>query len=211
MKRGTSLTALLLALTVALVAAPGASGATTLCPDSRIKPLPTLITVERAEASILCLINQARIGAGLPAVRSNPALQGAARAHSTSMRTNGFFAHESADGTPLTDRIASSGYSLGAKSWFVGENIIWGTFSSTRALVAAWMNSPSHQHNILDPRFREVGVGADWGKALYLRQATALVVTTDFGYAIRREKASSKKPAKAKRKQRKRKRTKRGK
>lgn len=40
----------------------------------------------------------------------------------------------------------------------VGENIAAGQKSS-QAVVIAWMNSPSHRENIMNPKFRELGVG----------------------------------------------------
>ncbi len=40
----------------------------------------------------------------------------------------------------------------------VGENIAAGQKSS-REVVTAWMNSPSHRENIMNPKFRELGVG----------------------------------------------------
>ena len=40
----------------------------------------------------------------------------------------------------------------------VGENIAAGQKSS-REVVEAWMNSPSHRENIMNPKFRELGVG----------------------------------------------------
>lgn len=40
----------------------------------------------------------------------------------------------------------------------VGENIAAGQRSS-REVVEAWMNSPSHRENIMNPKFRELGVG----------------------------------------------------
>src|SRR5919107_1385530 len=63
----------------------------------------------------------------------------------------------------------------------VGENLAWGqgNLATPRAIAVAWMNSPGHRHNILQPEFTEIGVGivpgtpgdATWG-ATY---------TTDFG------------------------------
>ena len=44
----------------------------------------------------------------------------------------------------------------------MGENLAWGAGanrSSPRGIVAAWMESPPHRQNILDSRFREIGIG----------------------------------------------------
>jgi uncharacterized protein YkwD len=46
-----------------------------------------------------------------------------------------------------------------------------------------WMNSPEHRANILDPRWREVGVSAmhfDAAPGTYQGRAVT-IITTDFG------------------------------
>lgn len=53
----------------------------------------------------------------------------------------------------------SSCFTAVAKPYrMVGENIAAGQKSS-REVVEAWMNSPSHRENIMNPKFREMGVG----------------------------------------------------
>ena len=73
-----------------------------------------------------------------------------------------YFQHVGPGGqTPLA-RMRASGYIRGARAAFaVGENIAWGTLwlASPRAIVAAWMASPEHRANILNPRFRDTAVG----------------------------------------------------
>ncbi len=46
---------------------------------------------------------------------------------------------------------------LGAS--IVGENIVMG-YDSSASMVEAWMNSPGHKENILDPEFRRTGIGS---------------------------------------------------
>ncbi len=41
---------------------------------------------------------------------------------------------------------------------FLGENIAAGQ-RSAKAVVDAWMKSPTHRENIMNPRFKEMGVG----------------------------------------------------
>lgn len=41
----------------------------------------------------------------------------------------------------------------------VGENVAYG-YPNGKAVVAAWMASPGHRHNILTARYRTTGVGA---------------------------------------------------
>ncbi|MFD1827405.1 CAP domain-containing protein [Mumia zhuanghuii] len=42
--------------------------------------------------------------------------------------------------------------------WKVGENIAYG-YRWPRHVVDAWMDSPGHRANILEPRYRRIGVG----------------------------------------------------
>lgn len=41
----------------------------------------------------------------------------------------------------------------------VGENVAFG-FTKAGTLLQAWMDSPGHRANILEPRYRQLGVGA---------------------------------------------------
>lgn len=44
----------------------------------------------------------------------------------------------------------------------VGENVAYG-YSTGRAVVRAWMRSPGHRYNILNPRFRLLGMATRRG------------------------------------------------
>jgi len=56
--------------------------------------------------------------------------------------------------TPAT-RLDYAGYD----NWMTyGENIAFG-YSTAAAVMQAWMNSPGHRANILNPNFKEIGVG----------------------------------------------------
>ena len=78
------------------------------------------------------------------------------------MERRHYFSHTSRDGSDFVQRIRRTGYFKRASTWFVGENLAWGAGpnrSSPRGIVAAWMNSPPHRQNILNSRFREIGIG----------------------------------------------------
>jgi uncharacterized protein YkwD len=97
------------------------------------------------------------------------------------MVTAGLFSHDSPDGRDFEDRILAAGYrSLGA-GWTVGENIAWGTGSlaTPRAITAAWMNSPGHRANVLEPDYREIGIGVALGTPG--AGADGATYTSDFG------------------------------
>ena len=62
--------------------------------------------------------------------------------------------HTGTDGSDPATRIIRSGYPV--RVW--GENVAGG-YTNSEAVMAAWMESPSHRAIILDGVFREIGVG----------------------------------------------------
>ena len=64
-----------------------------------------------------------------------------------------YFAHEGRDGSQPAERIRATGYLSGGGAWRIGENLAWGTgdLATPRAIMAAWMHSPGHRANILQP------------------------------------------------------------
>jgi hypothetical protein len=82
------------------------------------------------------------------------------------------------------DRIEGTGYMRGARTWTVGENLVWGTgpLSTPQALVTAWMNSPPHRENLLRPTFREIGVAAADGTPVSRSDLTGVTVSSEYGY-----------------------------
>jgi uncharacterized protein YkwD len=149
------------------------------------------------EESILCLINERRASSGVGPVRLNAKLAQAASRHSNDMVSQGFFSHTSPGGGTFISRIASTGYTRGARSWLVGENLAWGSGSlSTPAnLVEAWMESPAHRANLLRGRFREVGLSGVRGTPSDSGDQTGVTVSSEYGY--RAVKKSARKSRKA--------------
>jgi uncharacterized protein YkwD len=134
-----------------------------------------------ARSTTLCLINAQRSAHGVRALRLDHRLSRAARRHSRDMVAHGYFAHDSQNGTGFSARIASTGWMTGRSRWNVGENLAWGTGSlaTPRSIVAAWMHSAGHRHNILQPRFRLIGIGIVAGAPA--GGSSAATYTTDFG------------------------------
>ena len=134
------------------------------------------------ERSTLCLLDAQRTAAGLSALSTRTTLSRAAAGYSAQMVRESFFAHRPPAGLGLAGRLARAGYlSHVATDWLVGENIGWatGTAATPRQLVAAWMASPGHRRNILEPAFRDVGIGMASGTPA--SGPDGLTVTTDFG------------------------------
>jgi uncharacterized protein YkwD len=146
------------------------------------------------ESSITCLINDERTSRGLAPVTSNSDLRQAAVGHSDEMIRQSYFEHTSPAGLSFIDRIEGTGYMRGARSWTVGENLVWGTgpLSTPQALVTAWMNSPPHRENLLRPAFREIGVAALPGTPVGKTDLTGVTVSSEYGARTFASKKKSK-------------------
>lgn len=103
---------------------------------------------------LLDLVNQQRRGAGLKPVKLNPLLTASAQAHSQDMALNDFFGHRGSNGSTAEARIAATGYNAFTSS----ENIAAG-FATPTGVMQAWMSSPLHRKNLLNPILQEMGVG----------------------------------------------------
>lgn len=104
---------------------------------------------------VLDLTNAERKKASLKPLVLEETLNQAAMFKATDLASAGFFDHKDSAGRAPKDRIEMFGY----KDWArVSENIAGG-YLSAEEVVDAWMKSPSHRHNILDPKVEEIGLG----------------------------------------------------
>jgi uncharacterized protein YkwD len=145
-----------LAMSAALPAVAGA------CRGANAKPgQARTATLQKAT---VCLMNRERRKRGRRGLRADRRLQRAAYRHARDMVARAYFSHVSRGGRTPAQRVSRTGYIRGG-SWRVGENIAWGAGSrgTPRAIVNSWMRSPGHRRNVLNPRFRAVGVGAARG------------------------------------------------
>ena len=126
---------------------------------------PAQAGIAAVRSSTLCLLNIERSRRGLRPLKANRKLRRAAARHARDMDARNYFNHNSLGGSSFVDRIRRAGYLRGARSWVVGENLAWGTstLASPRSIMRAWMNSPGHRANILNRRFKEIGVGISLG------------------------------------------------
>lgn len=96
----------------------------------------------------------------------------------------GFFAHESADGTPFHNRIRRHYPPSGFGTWSVAETLLSGPTSiDARRIVAAWLASPGHRAVVLQPAWRDAGIGVYFRRDApgHFGGVETLVVTADFG------------------------------
>lgn len=176
---GRRLLPLALAFVLLCLAAEPASAA---CSDAGTAPSAS--NLAGVKAATLCLLNERRAQAGLPALASDRLLEDAATRYSARMVAERFFAHEAPDGTGMTDRLRASGYLTGSSGWTIGENIAYGSgsYATAASIVQMWMESPGHRANILSGRFRAIGIGIATGTP---RSAAGATYTTDFGSTLR--------------------------
>jgi uncharacterized protein YkwD len=135
------------------------------------------------ELALLDQINAVRAAHGLAPLRLNAGLQAAADEHSQEMARDGYFAHESANGSSFWQRVRQYYATRTARSWSAGENILWASprIGPKRA-ITVWMNSPPHRENLLSPRWREIGVDALHVRAPGIYGGRwVTIVTADFG------------------------------
>lgn len=105
------------------------------------------------EAEILKLTNGKRKKRGLIPLKVNRQLICLARKQSVNMAHNQQLSH-SINGRNLADRIEKSGYPYR----HVGENVARSKRPPPQ-VVRLWMKSQGHRVNILNPHFREIGIG----------------------------------------------------
>ncbi len=110
------------------------------------------------EEQMLDLINSERAKKGVKPLIADSRLVKAARLKSQDMIDNDYFAHESEKyGTP-SELVAAQGVSY----HYVGENLaVSGTVQQAHRGL---MGSPGHRQNILNPKFRLIGIGIIKGR-----------------------------------------------
>lgn len=102
--------------------------------------------------SLLNQTNRAREEAGYKPLTLSSKLDRAAYAKAQNMFEDQYWAHNSPDGTPPWKWLGDVGYNYDV----AGENLAK-NFSTTEAVMTAWMNSPEHKANILNADYQDVG------------------------------------------------------
>ncbi len=98
--------------------------------------------------------NRIRAQYGLRPLQLDPTLNRVARLQALDMAWADAISHQGLGHTSLGWRVTQSGF----KWWIVAENAAAGQ-PTVAAVMRAWMASPGHRRNILDPRLTYLGVG----------------------------------------------------
>ncbi len=170
----------LAALASAAFAGP-AAGEAAAASCSQTNARPGDASERELARSTVCLLNKQRRERGVRRLHLNLRLSAAATNHSRDMVRRHYFDHVSTSGRDVVDRLTRTGYLGGGGAWTVGENLAWGagSRSTPREIVASWMESPGHKANILNGRFREIGIGIVFDTPS--RGLTGATYTTTFG------------------------------
>ena len=126
---------------------------------------------------VIVWTNTERAINGFLSLKENEKLKAAAEAKLNDMFLKQYFAHVSPEGFDQVDLMKDAGYEFIAG----GENLAMGIFEGDKKLVDAWMNSPGHRANILNPRFEEIGVAV--AKGIFKNREIWLAVQ-EFGLPL---------------------------
>jgi uncharacterized protein YkwD len=160
------------------------AAAALLVPAAAAAPQRAHVALSPLESGVLVDINTFRRAHHLTPLHLNAKLSAAALAHTQQMAQDGYFAHESADGSAFWKRIQAFYGSGPWAYWSVGENLLWSSPDVTPArALQMWLKSPEHRANLMNPRWREIGVAAVHEAAApgVYQRLDVTIVTTDFG------------------------------
>lgn len=133
--------------------------------------------VPDAAQKLMVLANQARAQTGAGALQWDESLAAAARDHCLRMAEEGPIAHRYGGEDDLSTRAGKAG----ALFNFIEENVAVGTTAGV--IQDAWMHSPGHRANLLNPEVDRVGIavvaarGVLYATADYARGVKALTQT----------------------------------
>ena len=113
----------------------------------------TISSQAQMKMDVVTSVNAVRAKQGCKGLKIAKKLNWAAQGHADDMMLTGLFSHTSADGRSWVTRIRATGWKRPA-----GENIAKG-FGGAPEVMTAWMNSPEHRRNILNCKFKYIGVG----------------------------------------------------
>src|SRR3989344_776264 len=116
-------------------------------------PFPkNIFFADITKIELVSQLNAKRASAGLDPLTENSALDEAALLKAEDMVANNYFSHESPMGVTPWFWFGLVNYQYR----YAGENLAVG-FADTEDIFQAWLHSPSHRDNLLNPNYTEVG------------------------------------------------------
>jgi uncharacterized protein YkwD len=146
---------------IAATAVLAAVAAVLLAPRVEAAPSVEMRAVDAIERPIEQRVDELRRAAGVPLTRHSEELSAAAEAHAAMLGRSGTFSHHAPGERAFSTRLQRFYSARGMRYWATGENIFWAhTAVSPEQVIRAWLASPPHKLNLLDPTWREVGIAA---------------------------------------------------
>jgi hypothetical protein len=139
--------------------------------SSKILP-PELFKVYAADIDINELVNSAnseRLARGIKPLTIDSRLVSAAKSKGEDMINKDYWSHYGPNNESPWDFILGAGYDY----TYAGENLAK-DFSSAAPIHSAWMASPSHRDNIINPSFENIGIAVVEGD--FQGENTSIVV-----------------------------------
>lgn len=125
------------------------------------------------KTALIELTNDERQKTGLTPLTENPVLDRAAYLKAQDMINSGYFSHFSPTGISPWYWFKLSGYNYR----YAGENLAIGFLDSSE-VNNAWIDSPSHKANIVNDKYKEIGIAVVKGK---FQGAETTIVVQLFG------------------------------
>lgn len=142
-----------------------------IVPRAISAPAPAGRPSSSAEQMLYDAVNRERSSLGLRELQWDTALANAARLHTTLLAQNAELSHRFNGEADLQTRLRMAG----ANFRLVAENVA--EAPDVQSLHVAWMNSPPHRANILDPQVNSIGIAIE-------RRGNQLYATQDFSAAV---------------------------
>lgn len=143
---------------------------------STVKPGILGVASNVNQQELIKLTNVKRQALGLAPVTEDPRLDAAALAKAENMFAENYWAHYSPSGKDPWGFIQKAGYQFTN----AGENLARNFYSSTE-VVDAWMASSTHRDNIVNPKYKNIGIAVMEGM---LNGQPTLLVVQEFGTPV---------------------------
>ncbi len=126
--------------------------------------------------TVIALVNDERAKLDIQPLEINADLSKAALEKANDMVLHNYFAHVSPSGVTPWQWIGQSGYDYS----FAGENLAI-NFTDAKVQHEAFMQSESHKKNILNPKYKEIGVAVITGK---INGTQTIITVQEFGAKV---------------------------
>jgi len=151
----------------------------TAAPARTYTPVPATPGSSDMVQYALNQLNSARASYGIAPLTLDPAISAVAYGHAADMLANGYFSHDSLDGTTYKQRLTNAGISYG----WSGENACYLGYGGGVQATLDWCHAGfwsepypgggNHKDNILNTHYRRVGIGIATG-------SSKVIVVWDF-------------------------------